>query len=50
VKSIHRKRVQVPVASAGQSASFALKKVKRAMIKKGMVSLGEKRCFLVFFF
>ncbi|KAI8902279.1 P-loop containing nucleoside triphosphate hydrolase protein [Globomyces pollinis-pini] len=41
VKSIHRKRVNVPCASAGQGASFALKKVKRASIRKGMVMLGK---------
>ena len=41
VKSIHRKRVNVPCASAGQSASFALKKIKRASIRKGMVLLGK---------
>ncbi|KAJ3286361.1 Short integuments 2, mitochondrial [Borealophlyctis nickersoniae] len=37
VKSIQRKRVTVPVALAGHSASFALKKVKRSGIRKGMV-------------
>ncbi|TPX55681.1 hypothetical protein PhCBS80983_g05110 [Powellomyces hirtus] len=41
VKSIQRKRVNVPVAFAGQSASFALKKVKRAGIRKGMVMLSK---------
>jgi GTPase len=41
VKSIHRKRVNVPCCSAGQSASFALKKIKRASIRKGMVLLGK---------
>ncbi|KAJ3305308.1 Short integuments 2, mitochondrial [Kappamyces sp. JEL0829] len=41
IKSIHRKRVNVPCASAGQSASFALKKVKRAAIRKGMVMLSK---------
>ncbi|KND01799.1 uncharacterized protein SPPG_03590 [Spizellomyces punctatus DAOM BR117] len=41
VKSIHRKRVNVPVALAGHSASFALKKVKRAGIRKGMVMLSK---------
>jgi GTPase len=39
VKSIHRKRVNVPVARAGQSTSFALKKIKRKDIRKGMVML-----------
>ncbi|KAI9334433.1 P-loop containing nucleoside triphosphate hydrolase protein [Obelidium mucronatum] len=41
VKSIQRKRVNVPVASAGQSASFALKKIKRSNIRKGMVMLSK---------
>ncbi|RKO87815.1 P-loop containing nucleoside triphosphate hydrolase protein [Blyttiomyces helicus] len=41
VKSIQRKRVSVPCASAGHSASFALKKVKRAAIRKGMVMLSK---------
>ncbi|KAH7193266.1 P-loop containing nucleoside triphosphate hydrolase protein [Fusarium flagelliforme] len=39
VKSIERKRIRVPAASAGQSASFALKKVKRKDVRKGMVVL-----------
>ncbi|KAI8800164.1 P-loop containing nucleoside triphosphate hydrolase protein [Cladochytrium replicatum] len=42
VKSIQRKRVNVPLASAGHSASFALKKIKRASIRKGMVMLSNK--------
>ncbi|ORZ30810.1 P-loop containing nucleoside triphosphate hydrolase protein, partial [Catenaria anguillulae PL171] len=37
VKGIHIKRVPVPVASAGHTASFALKKIKRAQLRKGMV-------------
>jgi len=37
VKSIHRKRLPVKEVKAGQSASFALKKVKRTDIRKGMV-------------
>ncbi|KAJ3386863.1 GTP-binding protein 1 [Entophlyctis sp. JEL0112] len=41
VKSIQRKRVSVPLASAGQSASFALKKVKRANLRKGMVMVSR---------
>ncbi|KAJ3231722.1 hypothetical protein HDU81_003566 [Chytriomyces hyalinus] len=41
VKSIQRKRVNVPVASAGQSASFALKKIKRSSIRKGMVMVSK---------
>ncbi|KAI0887591.1 P-loop containing nucleoside triphosphate hydrolase protein [Annulohypoxylon maeteangense] len=37
--SIERKRIGVPAASAGQSASFALKKVRRKDVRKGMVVL-----------
>ncbi|KAG0220971.1 hypothetical protein BGW41_007390, partial [Actinomortierella wolfii] len=39
VKSIQRKRLNVPVACAGQSASFGLKKIRRSTIRKGMVML-----------
>jgi GTPase len=39
IRSIERKRVAVPVCSAGQSASFALKKVRRREVRKGMVVL-----------
>ena len=39
VRSIERKRIRVPAATAGQSASFALKKVKRRDVRKGMVVL-----------
>jgi GTPase len=39
IKSIERKRLSVPVCSAGQSASFALKKVRRKDVRKGMVVL-----------
>ncbi|OZJ05298.1 hypothetical protein BZG36_01945 [Bifiguratus adelaidae] len=39
IRSIQRKRVNVPIAYAGQSASFALKKVKRSQLRKGMVML-----------
>ncbi|CEJ93147.1 Putative GTP-binding protein 1 [[Torrubiella] hemipterigena] len=39
VRSIERKRLRVPAASAGQSVSFALKKVKRKDVRKGMVVL-----------
>ena len=41
IKSIQRKRVNVPIAHAGQSASFALKKIKRAQIRKGMVLVSK---------
>jgi len=37
VKSIHRKRTPVNSAEAGQCVSFALKKVRRAAVRKGMV-------------
>lgn len=39
VRSIERKRLGVPAASAGQSASFALKKLRRKDVRKGMVVL-----------
>lgn len=41
IKSIQRKRVPVTTAEAGQSVSFALKRVKRAAIRKGMVLLAK---------
>lgn len=37
VKSIHRKRMPVREVRGGQTASFALKKIKRSHIRKGMV-------------
>ena len=37
VKSIHRKRMNVREVRSGQTASFALKKIKRSQIRKGMV-------------
>ncbi|KAA8568889.1 hypothetical protein MFRU_017g00760 [Monilinia fructicola] len=39
IRSIERKRIPVPATSAGQSASFALKRVKRKDVRKGMVVL-----------
>lgn len=39
IRSIERKRIPVPVCSAGQSASFALKRVRRKEVRKGMVVL-----------
>ncbi|KAK8017249.1 elongation factor Tu GTP binding domain-containing protein [Apiospora marii] len=42
VRSIQRKRIDVPAASAGQSASFALKKVRRKDVRKGMVVLPKE--------
>ena len=41
IKSIHRKRVNVPSAIAGQSCCLALKKVKRSAIRKGMVLVSK---------
>lgn len=41
IRSIERKRIGVPAASAGQSASFALKKIKRKDVRKGMVVLAK---------
>ncbi|KAK4054420.1 hypothetical protein OIV83_000914 [Microbotryomycetes sp. JL201] len=41
VKSIQRKRVNVEHAEAGQSVSFALKRTKRAAVRKGMVLLAK---------
>ncbi|KAK3386233.1 GTP-binding protein 1 [Sordaria brevicollis] len=41
IRSIERKRIGVPAASAGQSASFALKRVKRKDVRKGMVVLAK---------
>lgn len=37
IKSIHRKRMVVKEVHGGQTASFALKKIKRSQIRKGMV-------------
>ncbi|XP_017263870.1 GTP binding protein 1, like isoform X2 [Kryptolebias marmoratus] len=42
VKSIHRKRMPVKEVHGGQTASFALKKIKRASIRKGMVMVSPK--------
>ncbi|KAF2147857.1 P-loop containing nucleoside triphosphate hydrolase protein [Myriangium duriaei CBS 260.36] len=39
IRSIERKRIAVPACSAGQSASFALRKVRRKDVRKGMVVL-----------
>ncbi|KAI9749860.1 MAG: hypothetical protein M4579_006707 [Chaenotheca gracillima] len=39
IRTIERKRIQVPLCSAGQSASFALKRVRRKEVRKGMVVL-----------
>jgi len=42
IRSIQRKRVNVPCASAGQSASFALKKLRRRDVRKGMFLLSNQ--------
>ena len=42
VKGIHRKRVPISIAYPGQSVSFALKKVKRNQIRKGMVLISKE--------
>ncbi|KAL9618054.1 MAG: hypothetical protein Q9160_007183 [Pyrenula sp. 1 TL-2023] len=39
IRSIERKRIPVPVCSAGQSASFALRRIRRKDVRKGMVVL-----------
>jgi GTPase len=39
IRNVQRKRVNVPFVTAGQSASFALKKARRQDIRKGMVML-----------
>lgn len=39
IRSIERKRISVPFCSAGQSASFALKRIRRKEVRKGMVVL-----------
>lgn len=39
IRSIERKRIAVPAASAGQSASFALRRIRRKDVRKGMVVL-----------
>ncbi|KAM7195371.1 P-loop containing nucleoside triphosphate hydrolase protein [Rhypophila sp. PSN 637] len=41
IRSIERKRIGVPAASAGQSASFALRRVRRKDVRKGMVVLSK---------
>ncbi|OTF79925.1 ubiE/COQ5 methyltransferase GTP-binding protein-like protein [Euroglyphus maynei] len=39
IKSIHRKRLPVKEVRSGQTASFALKKIRKNEIRKGMVML-----------
>ncbi|XP_060063349.1 GTP-binding protein 1-like [Ylistrum balloti] len=42
IKSIHRKRMSVREVRGGQTASFALKKIKRSSIRKGMVLISPR--------
>lgn len=42
IRSIERKRISCPAATAGQSASFALRRVRRKDVRKGMVVLLAK--------
>lgn len=42
IKGVQRKRVNVPCVHAGQCASFALKKVKRTQLRKGMVLVSKQ--------
>ena len=39
IRSIERKRIPVSMCAAGQSASFALKRIRRKEVRKGMVVL-----------
>lgn len=41
IRSIHRKRLPVTEVRSGQTASFALKKVRRDEVRKGMVMLAS---------
>lgn len=41
IKSIHRKRMPVREVHGGQTASFALKKIRRSDIRKGMVMVSS---------
>lgn len=41
IRSIQRKRVNVDGATAGQSVSFALKKIRRNQVRKGMVMVAR---------
>lgn len=49
IKSIHRKRMSVSEVRGKQTASFALKKIKRSQLRKGMVlvspELNPKACW-----
>ncbi|WWC69185.1 uncharacterized protein I206_103121 [Kwoniella pini CBS 10737] len=41
VKTIQRKRASVTSGEAGQSVSFALKRIRRTQVRKGMVLIGK---------
>lgn len=41
VKTIQRKRAAVHSAEAGQSVSFALKRIRRTQVRKGMVLMAK---------
>lgn len=42
IKGVHRKRLPVKEVRSGQTASFAIKKIKRSELRKGMVMLSDK--------
>ena len=42
IKSIHRKRLPVSECRGSHTASFALKKIRRSELRKGMVLVSEK--------
>jgi GTPase len=42
IKGIQRKRVNVAAVMAGQSASLALKKIKRTFLRRGMVLVSRE--------
>lgn len=41
VKTIQRKRASVTSGEAGQSVSFALKRIRRSQVRKGMVLIAK---------
>lgn len=42
IKGVQRKRINVPQVHAGHCASFALKKIKRPQLRKGMMLLSKE--------
>ena len=50
IKSIHNRRQPVKEVRAGKSAGFAVKKVKRNAVRKGMVLVAPSVSFFFFFF